>query len=362
MRLDLRRTAVGILDRVVRWASDPVTDSSEEIPLEGIQKVLVIRRDRLGDLLLATPAIRALRQGIPEAPLTVLASTTVADAIEGNPWVDRIVRMAPAGGIGFVTSYLKVARELRRQHFDLVFDFTYDFTFASALICRLARGIHSVGFCVRGREVYHDLAVEPKPGSRYEAERSFELLEAVGVERGDPIPVRPMIYPSVAHRKEVAEFLKNSGLDGTMLIGIHPGARRGPHRWPWDRFAELGRRLIDGRRRGILITWGRGEEKLARRVAKAIGGGAFPTPQTSPRLLAAFLERCCLFVTGDTGPMHVAVAVGTPVLCLSGRSDRARWGPPEEGVHRAIGGKRCREITVDEVLSVASDMVQYGGA
>jgi predicted lipopolysaccharide heptosyltransferase III len=315
--------------------------------LEGIHRVLVVKLRYIGDVLLSTPVFRGLREAFPRARLTALVNAGTEEVLLHHPDVDEVllVHRGEAEAESWGRSWadqLRLLRRLRKRRFDLALDLTDGdraafLTWASG--ARLRVGFNREGR-LRGR-AYHRV-VPLLPGRRHAVEADLEALRALG------LPVRP-VAPSLSLPPEAeaaAEDLlahKRVSRDRDLVL-LHAGARWWFKAWPVDRFAALADRIEEELEARVLIAGGPDDVTAAeavrwqmRRPAISVAG------ETSVLQLAALLKRCRLFVTNDNGPMHVAAAVGTPVVALFGPTDPAEWGPWGDGHVVLYKGVDCRE-------------------
>jgi ADP-heptose:LPS heptosyltransferase len=310
------------------------------------RKLLYIRNDRLGETLLNLPAAAALKAGLPGASLTVLAHAEVAPLLAILPWIDDVMADEPGGGAWWRRA-ATLARRLRPRRFDL------------AVISNPKKELHAAAWLARipvrvgynrklGRWLLtHRIEDRKALGGRHEAEYNLDLVRALGLPAADPR------WPWPAQEREqrdVDQILQSSALQPSEpFIALHPWTSHPSKQWPTDRFVELGRRL---------------DRELGLRVA-VIGGpdergkASFPAPlvdlvgRCSLPQSAALLRRARLLVSNDSGPAHLAAAVGTPVLGLFSGATAAgpgRWGPWGAG-HAVIAKDSMEQISVDDVLS-----------
>ncbi|HEU5393805.1 MAG TPA: glycosyltransferase family 9 protein, partial [Candidatus Methylomirabilis sp.] len=247
-------------------------------------------------------------------------------AIWGRSWADQ----------------LRLLRRLRGRRFDLALDLTDGdraafLTWASG--ARLRVGFNREGR-LRGR-AYHRV-VPLLPGRRHAVEADLEALRALG------LPVRP-VAPSLSVPPEAeaaAEDLlvrRRVSRDRDLVL-LHPGARWWFKAWPVERFAALADRIEEELEARVLIAGGAEDATTAEAIRWGMQRPAISVAgETSVLELAAVLKRCRLFVTNDNGPMHIAAAVGTPVVALFGPTDPAEWGPWGDGHVVLYKGVDCRE-------------------
>jgi predicted lipopolysaccharide heptosyltransferase III len=291
-------------------------------------RLLLVRLRSLGDAVLLTPALAALKQWRPDLRLTVLLYRRFAGILEGHPHVDEIFAFEPAG----LTAPLEIGRTVsavRARRFDACLNL-HGGTL-SALVTLASGARQRAGFGhFRFRFAYTALAPEPlrlAGGQRLHAvERVFALLYSFGLPPGEIPPARLVVSP--AARSAVAQKLAARGLRaGGRYAVCHPAANFFTKEWPFERWAQFARGLESEHGLATVFTGGPGEGAKLDAVARAAGKTlvrleALPLPE-----LAALVEGAALFVGNDSGPAHVAAALGRPTVVLFGSSDAVAWGP-----------------------------------
>ena len=283
---------------------------------EGLRRILVVRTDdRVGNALLTIPLGLALRESVPGAQVDLLLAARRAHLAEGLGL--GIVPFEKTDAFRHPLRFLRFLRALRGRY-DAVVDAAHwhAFSLTSALLSRWAARAWVVG-SHRGPDRIYSAAVELPPADASEVEAKLLLLRGLGL----PVP------PSAPLRTRAGEHLSQwaAGVLGGEAAILNPGARKSDHRWPPDRFASLARALHAERGLRSLVTFGPGEEDLARAVAEAAGPCAFLAPPTDLPHLAALLRRAALAVLNDTGPMHLAAACGAPTLAVLHAPEGARF-------------------------------------
>jgi ADP-heptose:LPS heptosyltransferase/glycosyltransferase involved in cell wall biosynthesis len=290
-----------------------------------IRRVLVVRTDdRVGNQLLTTPLIRALREGLSEAEIHLLAPERPASAVPRAlvqriiPWNWTTLRRRPWKVLG-------VVRALRRERYDLVVEAGHwsSFSLTATLLSRLASAGGPVIGHARGQSPYFlSHPVIHNPARQQEVEAKLELLSPLSLPHhgldletdlgGDPAAAAAIVGPGERP-----------------LAILNPGARMADRRWPPEAHAAVARGLAE---RGfqVLVVWGPGEERLARAVAIGAGAHVRPAPPTNLEELAALLRAARLCVSNNSGPMHLSVAVGTATVGVfmgpDAGAEAARWG------------------------------------
>lgn len=307
-------------------------------------KLLVIRRDNIGDLVCTTPLIRALRERYPGARLCVLVNSYNRPVVENNPDIDTVYAYMKAkhrddgrSVFGVYWDRLRLIRKLRRERFDYAIIAGAPFLARALGLARAIRPKHILGFTEAGkRGVRHiDTGVPyTLPHPLHEAEDIFRLLAPLDIA-GEPPPMR--VFPAAPALAQAQASLRERQLPPENVIGVHISARKPSNRWPAGNFVNLIRRLRDEYAAAFMLFWSPGSEsnprhpgddEKARQIMRELGDIpilAYPTDQLDQ--LIAGLSLCRAVVCSDGGAMHLAAALGKPILCFFGKSDRTRWYP-----------------------------------
>jgi len=330
-----------------------------------VNNILVIKLRYIGDVLLATPVLRALRERFPGACLAMAVLRGTEDVLKGNPDLTEVL-VVERGGLAAQFRFLQ---SLRRKRFDCVIDLTDGDR--SAILSRFSGAPVRIGLNEehRWRGLLYTTVVQSRPDVRHRLERNLETVRPLGIEpKAGPLVLRIPLEDEA----EAARLLDNLAGEKLSvgvkpLVMLQPGARYWFKAWPAERFAELAGRLAARYGCRILV----GGDAKERELAETIRGGVrTPVVLLAGRLTllqyAAVLKRCALFVGNDNGPMHMAAALGIPVVALFGPSDPAEWGPRggrAEVLYKELDCRRCfhptctrgeescmKQISVDEVM------------
>ena len=323
------------------------------------QKILLMRLSSLGDIVLTTPAIRAVRAHFPDAYIAMLVGKQAADVLQENPHLDEIITFDRLAKHKDTREMLRIIRILRERKFTLVLDLQRKFRTELLMYCSGA--VERVG---KGRLC--TLRV-PEQGNKHATAHYFDLLHAVGIPAVDQ---RLELFLAESERKEASQRLAAAGVtEAGLKVGLFPGAGWKLREWMPDRFAAIGNRLVEHLNAEVLIFGGPKEAALVQIVANLMEVPAVPfAGNLQVRELAACIEKCDLFLTNDTGPMHIAAAVGTPTVSLFGPGNHIRFQPLGEfhrTIRHAVPCSPCKQftdtcknnicmqkITIDEVWQV----------
>lgn len=281
--------------------------------------ILIVRLGALGDIIHAVPAAAALRSAFPFARIDWLVDAKHRATVELVTVVDRIVALErPA-----IAGWIDAARRLRQARYDAAIDFQG--LMKSAVLARASGAPRVVGFSIwhlrekGARAFYTDSHLPPEGGSHIIL-KNLRLLRALGVtDERISFPLARVPSEAVERVGEVT--------GGRPFALINPGAAWPNKRWPADRYGEVAAFLRDVRNLASVVLWGPGEEALAQSVVDASGGAARLAPATVIADLLGLSRAASLMISGDTGPLHIAAAVGTPIVALFGPTDPERNGP-----------------------------------
>ena len=308
------------------------------------RSIVLIRPDHLGDLLFTTPAIRLLRQAFPQARIAYLVGPWSKAVIENNPNIDEIA-LCPFAGFtrqkkqSIFEPYvvlLQYAKQLRQEDFDLAIVLRFDHWWG-ALLAYLAGIPRRVGYDIA--EVRPFLTdIVPYLPDRHEVEQNLGLVEQVAGRRSQ-VAGRPLEFYLTAEDEGFAEgYLAGHGVeDGDLLIGIHPGAGAPVKLWKNAAWAQAADTLAQRYGAKIVLTGSVEESPLCRAIAEQMTTKPIVAAgETSLGELAAIMARCQLVLGVDSGPLHLAVAMGTPTVHLFGPVDSRAFGPWGDPAHHIV--------------------------
>ena len=290
-------------------------------------KILVRAPNWIGDSVLALPAIRSLSQNLPDAQFWVATKEWVQDIFLSHDFIKGTVPLL--SGDNF-KSLKKSAKEIKALRFDAGILFTN--SFASAFLFYLAHIPERWGYSTDGRGIFMTKKISTKrpDNSFHQAAYYKELVSGLGFKVG----LRSLFLPlTKEEQKKARDQLVSLGAElNRPLVILNPGASYGPaKRWPAERFAQLGNFLQEQNKATVLITGSRDENELAASISSRMTQRPIDLMgQTSLRMLAGLVSQSSLFVTNDSGPMHMANALKIPVVAVFGPTDPSVTGPYQE--------------------------------
>lgn len=291
-------------------------------PVEAVRRILFIRLDRVGDVVLSTPAIEALKKRFPRAEITVLLRPQTAALLENNPHVDRTVVLDPEA---VPAEKVRILRGLRQYGFDLAVDPCVDWKVASAMVAWVSGARLRIGYAGGGREAFFTAIAEHPDRGAPMTDVILATLRPLGI---DGAGSQPRLYLREEERARAASWLAGKFREGRPLVGIHPGAFYETQRWPAEHFAAL----ADGMRRrfDVILFGGPADRGIVGRIRSRMSGVILEVVTPDIRWFAALLSHCRLLVCNNSGPLHMASALGIPTVSFMGPTVRSLWAPRGE--------------------------------
>ena len=339
-----------------------------------MKKILILKLGAIGDVVHSLPLLSTLRSCLPESYIGWAVEEQAAPVLEGNPDLTELIllerkRLSGISGLPYLRSWV---RKIRARSFDLVLDLHN--LMKTGMIALATGASVRIGFrkIREGNFLFMNRWVRPGPQYRHAVDKYLSLLSPLGIVESQWNRSFPLKWNSV-EEEAVEAFLKNQRLSvGGPLVAINPGANWASKRWMPDRFAALADYLVKVEGARIIILWGPQEKDLAESVAGAMSEEAVLAPETTLKQVMALIRRSSLLISGDSGPVHLAAALGIRTVVLFGPSDPIRNGP-YGSVHEVVqspvppathwqakerGDQWMREITVEEVVRAASKQLR----
>ncbi len=299
----------------------------EPFPLQNVRKVLIRSANWVGDVVMSLPAIRAVRTGLPEAEISILAKPWVAGVYENSTDLDHIIIYESPGRHQGFSGKWRLAREIKERGFDAAV--LLQNAFEAAWISYLAGIPVRAGFNTDARTLLLSHAVPLNAGVKrfHQVDYYLELVRSLGFPTPESVPA---LKPSSGATEDAERILQSLDLpENAPLLGFSPGASYGSAKeWFPERYGDLARRAVEDLGSEVLIFGSRSDQAAAARICTESGGRAHDLAgKTTLPQAVALIARCRTFVTNDSGLMHVAAALGVPLVAIFGSTDPERTGP-----------------------------------
>lgn len=310
-----------------------------KINLEKINRILIVKMSSIGDVIHALPALAVLRKNFPKAHISWIIEPKSYDIIRAHPYLDEVILAdleaigeklkRPATLLQGIGEIRNLAKKIKAGNYDLVLDLQG--LLKSGLSSYFSQAPHRLvyGKNREGSALFATQVVPIRPESLHAVEKCLDVVRFLGipVEEGDNEQFTMAVLPEDESFAE--EFLASQGVKaGEMLIGLNPGAAWITKQWPPSSFAALGDLLIEKYNCKIVVFGGPTDSHLVDGIASRmkyppiLAGG-----KTTLKQLAALIKSCKVFIGNDTGPMHLSIAVGTPVVAIFGPTSPIFTGP-----------------------------------
>lgn len=327
------------------------------------RNILVIDFGQLGDVVLSLPALRAIREHFPKARITVAVGKPGAEIINLSGYADETLevdRVALRDGIKLVSigRIFKLVGEVRKAQYDFVIDLH---SLSETNILGFLSGAPRRLFGRRpGRSIDLLSNFYPRPPREgrhaHAVDRYLEVLKPLGIKNPSRLPQLKTVPTADI---SVEALLEKEGVNlNALLVGMFPGAGHPSRRWPLERFAEVADQLIRNNRVRVVVFAGPEERPLIPQMRKLFPSSTIFFDSLTISQLMSAQARLTLLITNDTGPMHLAAAVGTPVVVIMDRPDPHSFTPVGDQ-HRLVFGEGVLRVTVPEVYGAAVEVLWH---
>ena len=301
----------------------------KELP-ENPDRILIRSTNWIGDAIMTTPAVRTIRQNFPRSEISMLALPWMADVFSACPHIDHIFTYDKNAAHKGLAGKLKLAFDIRREHFDMTI--LLQNAFEAALITTIAGIPVRAGYTTDGRRLLltHGVKKHPDIGTKHQVHYYQEMVQELGMIPG-PDSLE-LFLDSKAVTSATQRLVEAETKDKQPIIGLNPGAAYGPAKcWPARKYGQLAKYLIEKTGALVLVFGTEADKKAAAEISVAAGGNVLDlTGDTTLAEALALIDRCHVFVTNDSGLMHVAAALGTPLVAIFGSTDHIATGPYSE--------------------------------
>lgn len=314
-----------------------------------MKKILLIQHAAIGDVLMCTPAIRAIRQHFPDAEIIFLVGEKAYDAVRFNPNIDSFI--IPDSSMSILEYFVYLTRFFR-YNFDIVIDFQRNPR--SALISLMTHAYMRISFRGKHRNFAYNIKEIQINTAIYAAINKLQLLKYIGINQtGDYIPD---LYISDTDKKWGDALWKRLNLqDDDFIVAVSPVSPKVFRRWNLDSYAEVSDVLISKYNAKVLFTWGPSEFEIVQIILKKMKHTLnIDYTIENIRQLKIIYERASLFIGNDNGPRHIAISAGIPTIGIFSHIYANHWTPPGYKKHIAISpiSPGIDNVSVDMVINV----------
>ncbi len=342
-------------------------------PIQNIRKILFIRLSAIGDVIRVIPAMESVRITYPDAQIDWVVEQKASDVITGHPAINQCIIFQRSKDIRTSIKYfVEICKLIRKNHYDLVLDFHG--ILKSGFLSFISKAPYRISFAPpRAQELSYIFSTHrislPKDQILTRVDENFILVDAIGAEKIDDW-MGMIIPPEI--EEEVQKLLQTLFETNKKLILIHPPVERPEKQWPHENFAKLADLLISDGRFEVLFTWGPGQLDTIKQITKQMQYPVLVSPQL-PTLkhLASLISNASIFISGDTGPMHLAWLLQQPAICIFGGTNPEQHAP--KGPHYRVlykgpipfptkiplhqAQEHLRKITPDEVYKTVIELI-----
>jgi lipopolysaccharide heptosyltransferase II len=346
-----------------------------KIDSSALSRILLIRLRRIGDVVMTTPAVAALKEALPQAYLSYVIEEPYRRLVEGHPLLDKVI-VIPLGQSR--ADFFRSVRQIRREKYDLVIDFHGG---PRAFLLALFSGAKlKVGYNLKYKGFIYDIRVPRtrRDGRFHSVEGHAELIKAMGLTLREPLPPLLLPRPRKEEKERIDNFWAESGLEPTRVITLHIGAGNEFRDWGAENLIELTSKLARlPEIRIILVGSAEDRERENGILAKVQAPVLSLVGKANLSELQEVIRRSALFVGTDSGPMHIAAAASTPIVALFGPTLPANFAPwrakailiEKELECRPCKQRRCltedfrclRTIRPAEVFEACQKLLQTAG-
>jgi len=276
---------------------------------QDVRKILFIRIDRIGDLVLSSPSNCSL--------------------LFNNPYIDQIIVYDRRNKL---KDRIKIVRQLREYNFDLAIDPYADYELETALIALLSGAKKRIGYASYGREVFFNIQAPKIKHDQHLVDLTLDILKPLGIMSANK---SPELFLTENEKKWARNWLTKRGIEGKMLIGIHPGGYYETQRWLPERFADIANHLQKSRDLDVIIFGGPGDEGLINLIGSMIHAEVPTYIGGDIRQFASLVCSCKILICNNSGPLHMAVALNISTISIMGPTNKDRWMPIGD-IHKVL--------------------------
>lgn len=315
-----------------------------KIDLSEIENILLVRIRRIGDVVMTTPAITALKEAYPNSHITYIVGKPYLELVQGNQALDEVVVLPPK--LGF-WHFLQFVRQIRKKKYDTVIDFHGGPR--ASLITLFSRSRLKIGYKIKYKHFIYDVKIprRPEKGYIHSVENHVNLVRALGINP-DPIPPLSLPEATEVEKSRIDQFIKNNKLDHYRIIVIHIGAGNRFRDWGVDNLNKLIHLLSQEPDVAVVLIGGEEDRSTEKTLLESSSSPVFSlVSKTRVRETRELISRATLFVGPDSGPMHLAASTSTPIVAYFGPTLPAVFSPWQATstiVEKDFACRPCKQV------------------
>jgi len=294
-----------------------------------IENILVIRIDRVGDMVLSTPAFRSIKAAMPHAQLTVLASPANAPILANNPDVDNVIVYDRFSSL---QNKIRVISEIRSRHFSLAIDLYTDYELKTACLAGMSGTANRIGYAAHGREIFFNCQIPRIEKDKHFIDVTLDLLNYIGISAQSS---SPSIYISRDEHTRASNWMHEKGFEEKKIVAIHPGANYETQRWLPEYYADVICLIRQKPQLDVILFGGPSDKKVVEDILAGVKSNICVYIQDDLRKFLAILSQCHLLVCNNSGPLHCAAALNIPTISFMGPTVKEQWMPAGD-IHHVL--------------------------
>lgn len=285
-------------------------------------RILFIRIDRIGDMVLSTPALQALKTRYPNSHLSILASKSNKSILLRNPYVDEIL-FQNSDSVWKLPAFLKWLVLLRKTHYNIVIDPMSGHDLKTAIIAYFVRADLRIGYSGYGREVFFSRRPGEVDNGKHFVDLTLDLVREIGCTNNS---IPPKVYLDPHEMDWAASWLQQHNHSTRPPLGIHPGGYYETQRWPTKYYATL-LKMLSSANHKIVLFGGPADKKLVCKIANLSDESPLIFVSPDLRKTMALMSKLKLIICNNSGPLHIASALNLPTVSFIGPTNKVRWAP-----------------------------------
>lgn len=317
------------------------------------ERILIIKLRMMGDAIISTPTIRALKEFYPDSYLAVLTTPSAAEVLKFNPFINEIF-IYNKKEMGNIRSNISFLSMIRSRKFNVVVNLHA--SFRSALIAFLSGAKRRVVHNHSGTNFFSNVQILAKKESKSAVERDLDTADALNIAIKSKNVEMFLSQEEESFGKNYIRNIIDANERNLKIIGINPGARRMEKQWQREKYAKLADLIAGKYKSKILIFSGPQEEYIGDEIIGKMAGPSIHVKNLNIRQVASIMKQCDLYIGNDSGPFHIAVALSVPTIAVFGPEKPREWHP-YSGSHIVLYNENIKSIAVEDVFNKVMELL-----